>query len=43
MKAIFVATPKAEENLKKLCESTGLNKTQVINKLLEEQDQLSLL
>lgn len=39
----FVATPKADENLKKLCESTGLNKTQVINKLLEEQEQLSLL
>lgn len=36
-------TPKAEENLKKICESTGLNKTQVINKLLEEQEQLSLL
>lgn len=35
-------TPKAEENLKKLCENTGLNKTQVINKLLEEQEQLSL-
>lgn len=36
-------TPKAEENLKKFCENTGLNKTQVINKLLEEQEQLSLL
>lgn len=36
-------TPKAEANLKKLCESTGLNKTQVINKLLEEKEQLSLL
>lgn len=36
-------TPKAEENLKKLCENTGLNKTQVINKLLEEKEQLSLL
>lgn len=36
-------TPKAEENLKKLCENTGLNKTQVINKLLEEQEQLKLL
>lgn len=39
----FIATPKAEENLKKLCENTGLNKTQVINKLLEEQEQLKLL
>lgn len=39
----FIATPKAEENLKKMCESTGLNKTQVINKLLEEQEQLKLL
>jgi hypothetical protein len=36
-------TPKAEANLKKMCESTGLNKTQVINKLLEEQEQLKLL
>lgn len=36
-------TPKAEANLKKLCESTGLNKTQVINKLLEEQEKLRLL
>lgn len=36
-------TQKAEANLLKLCESTSLNKTQVINKLLEEQEQLKLL
>lgn len=45
-KAAFIEarlTPKAEANLIHLCKSTGLNKTQVINKLLEEQKQLSLL
>lgn len=36
-------TPKANEQLNKLCEKMGLNKTQVINKLLEEQEQLNLL
>lgn len=30
-------TPKANEQLSRLCEKMGLNKTQVINKLLEEQ------
>jgi hypothetical protein len=36
-------TPKANEQLNRLCEHLGLNKTQVINKLLEEQEQLKLL
>ena len=36
-------TPKANEQLNRLCETTELNKTQVINKLLEEQEQLKLL
>ena len=45
-KAAFIEarlTPKAEKSLIHLCETTGLNKTQVINKLLEEQEQLKLL
>ena len=45
-KAAFIEarlTPKAEKILIHLCETTGLNKTQVINKLLEEQEQLNLL
>lgn len=36
-------TPKANEQLSRLCEHLALNKTQVINKLLEEQEQLKLL
>ena len=36
-------TPKANEQLNRLCEQLALNKTQVINKLLEEQEQLKLL
>lgn len=36
-------TEKAEKNLNILCESLKLNKTQVVNKLLEEQEQLNLL
>jgi hypothetical protein len=36
-------TSKAADQLSILCSHTGLNKTQVINKLLEEQEQLKLL
>lgn len=38
-----VLTSKAADQLSILCYHTGLNKTQVINKLLEEQEQLKLL
>ena len=36
-------TKKASEQLERICKELGLNKTQVINKLLEEQEQIKIL